>query len=65
MNGKHRTRNTSLPKFILIIGKSRFCSNIVQTKSLGGVCLKENNRGFSVTTTKMHVEVILFRKRLL
>ena len=27
------------------------------------VCLKENNRGSSVTATKMHVEVILLRRR--
>ena len=65
MNGKHRTRNTSSLKFILIIGRSRFCSNTVHTKSLGGVCLKDNNRGFPVIAIKMHVDVILLCKRLL
>ena len=63
MNGEHRTRNTSSPKFILIIGRSHFYSNTVQTKSFEGVCLKENNMGFSITTTKILVEVILLHKK--
>ena len=65
MNGRHRIRNTSSPKFIPIIGLSHFCSNTVPTKSLGAVCLKENNRGFSVTSMKMPVEVTLLHKRQL
>ena len=65
MNGKHKTRNTSSPKFILIIGRRRLCSNTMQNKSFEGVCLKENNKGFSFTAMKMPVEVILLRKRLL
>ena len=46
-------------KFIPIIGRSHFYSNTVRIKSLEGVCLKRNNRGFSVTAMKMPVEVIL------
>ena len=62
---KSQIRNTSSPKFILIVGRSHFCLNTMQVKSLGGVCLKENNRGFSITATKMPMEVIFLRKRLL
>ena len=47
----------------LLLGGTIFCSNIVQIKSLEGVCLKNNNKGFSATTMKMLVEVILLHKR--
>ena len=62
---KHRTRNTSSPKFIPIIGRNHCCSNTVQIKSLEGVCLNNNNRGFSSTTMKIPMEVILLHKRQL
>ena len=58
-------RNTSSPKFIPIIGMSHFCSNTVRIKSLEGVCMKKNNRGFSVIAMNMPVEVISLHKRQL
>ena len=65
MNGRHRIRNTSSPKFIPIIGRIHFYSNTVRTRSFEGVYLKKNNRGFSVTTMKMPMEVTLLHKRQL
>ena len=63
LNGKHRTRNTSLPKFIPIIRRNHFFSNTVWIKSLEVVFLKKNNRGFLDTTMKIPVKVILLHKR--
>ncbi|RVW20255.1 Retrovirus-related Pol polyprotein from transposon 17.6 [Vitis vinifera] len=40
VSGMHRTGSTSLPKFILIIGKSPFSLSIVQIRLLGSVSLK-------------------------
>ena len=65
LNGRHKRRNTSSPKFIPIIGKSHFCSSTVWTRSFECVCLKKNNWEFSVTTMKMLVEVTLLHKRQL
>ncbi|KAL6332467.1 hypothetical protein AAG906_008495 [Vitis piasezkii] len=60
-----RTENTSLPKFMLIIGKSPFSSSIVQIRSLGNVFLKMSSKGFYLIVMRMHVEATLpLRKQL-
>ena len=65
MNGRHKIRNASSPKFIPIIGMNHLCSNTMRTRLLESVYLKKNNREFSVTTMKILVEVTLLHRRQL
>ncbi|RVW69450.1 Retrovirus-related Pol polyprotein from transposon 17.6 [Vitis vinifera] len=58
-----RTGSTSLPKFILIIGKSPFSLSIVQIRSLGSVSLKMSSKGFYLIVMRMHVEATLPLKK--
>ncbi|KAL6340690.1 hypothetical protein AAG906_014380 [Vitis piasezkii] len=65
VSGMHRTGSTSLPKFMLIIGKSPFSSSIVQIRSLGNVFLKMSSKEFYLIVMRMHVEATLpLRKQL-